>query len=309
MADKKKNIGGVELGNIKDSHIEVGSITTNVNAEGDVVAGNKIVNIHYERKEEPAAEKPRQPYEPEMVGIAAGPFTMGSDNGEAYESPPHMLNLPAYEISQYPITNAQYFEYVKQAKVAVSSKSGWELARVGHAPPQDKLSHPIVGISWDEAVAYCEWLKEQTGRKYRLPTEAEWEKAARGDQDTRSYPWGNDWDSSRANNNGADTTSVDQYPAQSLYECYDMAGNVWEWTSTMWGRERSTPDYAYPYPAPDQSDGRDGPPIEDLVYREYRICRGGSYKDKSERLKCSSRARFAADSQNARRGFRVVREL
>jgi len=312
--DKPKgdvNIGGVNFGNISGSTINIGgNVESNLSAGGDIVGGDKTVNIHYHGEgEKPVEEKPRQPYEPDMIIIPAGPFTMGSDDEEAHESPPHTLDLPDYEISQYPITNAQYFAYVKQANAAVSNKTGWELARVGHAPPTDKLAHPVVGISWDEAVAYCQWLQEQTGRRYRLPTEAEWEKAARGADDTRVYPWGDDWGATRANSNGQETTPIDQYPPQSPYQCGDMAGNVWEWTSTMWGRDRSTPDFDYPYPAPGQPDGRDGPPAEGAAYREYRICRGGSFKDKPERLRCSARARYAADSQNVRRGFRVVREL
>jgi iron(II)-dependent oxidoreductase len=82
-----------------------------------------------------------------------------------------------------------------------------------------------------------------------------------------------------------------------------MAGNVWEWTSTIWGSNRSDPDYSYPY----QNDSREAPEAA-ARYREYRICRGGAYADASDRLRCSARARYAADTRHKRRGFRVVME-
>ncbi len=96
-----------------------------------------------------------------------------------------------------------------------------------------KSDHPVTQVSWDDAVAYCEWLSRTTGRSYRLPTRAEWEKAARG-SDGRSYPWGN-WPPNNQlcnfDHNVDDTTPVGRYPnGVSPYGCWDMAGNVWEWT-------------------------------------------------------------------------------
>ncbi len=254
-------------------------------------------------------ERPRLPYEPETILIPDGPFTMGRDDGDSHEAPAHTTSLPLYKIGKFPITNAQYVEFMKQTGAAISPKAGWELARVGYAPPEAKLNHPLVGIRWDDAVTYCRWLSEQTGRAYRLPSEAEWEKAARGSQDQRDYPWGQSWDDQLANQNGRETTPVDHYPAQSPYGCFDMVGNVWEWTHTIWGRERAEPDFHYPYPPPNQPDGREAPPAEQTLHREYRVCRGGSFKDAPARLRCTTRARFAADTLHVRRGFRVVEEL
>jgi formylglycine-generating enzyme required for sulfatase activity len=253
-------------------------------------------------------EIPPLPFEPETISIPPGAFVMGSelgDNVPAEETPQHEFNLPAYEIGKFSVTNEQYAEFVKQTSTSISQKAGWLLARVGKTPPQGKLNHPVVGISWDEALAYCRWLSQQTGRQYRLPTEAEWEKAARGTDDNRLYPWGNEWDPQRCHCRGQDTKPVDEFKPQSPYQCYDMVGNVWEWTSTIWGNDRAKPDYTYPY----QRDGRDSLEASQQLYREYRVCRGGSYRDQPSRLRCSVRARYAADSQNGRRGFRVVKEL
>ncbi len=307
---QQTQIGGVNIADISGGTINVqGNIDASIKAEGDIVAGNKETHIHYHgAAETKVPEKPRLPFEPELVEIPAGDFILGTDEGQAYEAPSHKINLPTYKIGKFPVTNAQYVEFMKQTGASISPKAGWELARVGQAPPEVKLNHPLVGISWDEAVTYCRWLSEQTGRDYRLPSEAEWEKAARGPQDQRVYPWGQSWDDQRANQNGRETTPVDHYPAQSPYRCYDMVGNVWEWTGTIWGSERAEPDFVYPYPAPNQTDGREAPPTKQALHREYRLCRGGSFRDKPARLRCSARARFAADTPHVRRGFRVVQE-
>ena len=125
------------------------------------------------------------------------------------------------------MTNAEYQAFVREA--GHKPPQHWD----GDKYPEDKGDHPVVNVSWDEAAAYCKWLSDKTGKSYRLPTEAEWEKAARG-TDGRIYPWGNDWDPAKLNSaeGGArDTTPVGQYsPAgDSPYGCADVAGNVWEW--------------------------------------------------------------------------------
>jgi formylglycine-generating enzyme required for sulfatase activity len=247
-----------------------------------------------------------QSFEPETIFIPAGPFLMGSPTDAAApedEKPQHQVDLPAYRIGKFPVTNQQYLEYVRQTGAAAAPETGWKLARQGKVPDEAKLAHPVTGVSWDEALGYCHWLSQQTGRRYRLPTEAEWEKAARGVEDARPYPWGDAWDPARCNNESDDTTPVDRFGSQTPYGCFDMAGNVWEWTSTIWGSSRHDPDYRYPY----QNDSREAPEAA-ARYREYRICRGGAYTDASDRLRCSARARYAADTRHKRRGFRVVME-
>ena len=120
---------------------------------------------------------------------------------------------------------------------------GWSSS----TPPPDKLNHPVQGVRWSDALAYCEWLREETGRPYSLPSEAQWEKAARG-TDGRSYPWGDEWEADRCNHQSDETTAVDAFPAQSSYGCFDLVGNIREWTRTIWGVTRPRPDDKFRYP-------------------------------------------------------------
>jgi len=144
-------------------------------------------------------EKPLLPYEPETVHIPAGDFLMGSNSGETEEAPQHEVKLPSCRISKYPITNTQYAEFIKQnRKQAVPKKAGWKVRQ----PPANKLEHPVVGVSWHDAQAYCRWLSAHTERSYRLPTEAEWEKAASwaaAEGQKRVYPWGDEFSVEKCN--------------------------------------------------------------------------------------------------------------
>ena len=235
--------------------------------------------------------------------------------------PRQTLALPDYRIGKYPVTNAQYLAFARDKRIAVAPEAGWKLAVVGQVPPPGRENHPVVGITWDDAVAYCRWLSDKTGRRYRLPSEAEWEKAAswgtEADKETgrqvdkerkRRYPWGDTFDATKCNTAESGigtTTAVGAYSAEggdSPCGAADMAGNVWEWTSTRWGAERSQPQYAPPY---DPDDGRENPD-KDEPFREYRIVRGGSYQDGADRATCTARGRDAADKGNPRRGFRVA---
>ena len=154
---------------------------------------------------------------------------------------------------------------------------------------------PVVGVSWYEAYAYCRWLSELTGRDYRLPTEAEWEKAARG-ADGRLYPWGDVFDASRCNTraSGVDrTTPVGQYSPRgdSLYGCADMVGNVSEWTLSQYK--------PYPY---DADDGRD-----DLVGEAERVTWGGSWHTPAIRARAAARGCNDPFFTDDDLGFRCVR--
>jgi formylglycine-generating enzyme required for sulfatase activity len=253
------------------------------------------------------------PFEPETVLIPAGPFLMGSMPGPGvaqHETPQHTVVLPAYRIGKYPVTNRQYLQFVRQCGIAVAPEAGWILAPLGQAPLLCREDHPIVGVTWDETMAYCRWLSESTGRRYRLAGEAEWEKAARG-ADGRRYPWGSEFAAGYCQGglmHPDGTAPVGSFsPAgDSPYGCVDMVGNVWEWTNTQWGRNRAAADYSYPYRS---DDGRERSEPVPGPYRELRICRGGSFCDPAERLTCSTRTRFVATSRHIARGFRVVMEV
>ena len=266
-------------------------------------------------------------FEPVTVPIPAGPFLMGTAQGSgapAWEMPRQTLLLPDYRIGKYPVTNAQYLAFVRDKRIAVPPEAGWELAAVGQVPPAGRENHPMVGITWDDAVAYCRWLSDKTGRIYRLPSEAEWEKAASWgtevDKETgrqvdkekkRRYPWGDTFDATKCNTAESGigtTTAVGAYSdkgGDSPCGAADMAGNVWEWTSTRWGTERSQPQYAPPY---DPGDGRENQD-KDEPFREYRIVRGGSYQDGADRAICTARGRDAANKGDRRRGFRVAMDI
>ncbi len=199
----------------------------------------------------------------EMVFVPAGEFIMGSDNPDAYddEQPVSTVYLSAFSIDTFEVTNARYRRCVE---VGACTRP------VGKAyDDPTKADHPVTVISWQQALAYCRWVGK------RLPTEAEWEKAARG-TDGRRYPWGDDFEDERVNagyTNG--TTAVGSHPqGASPYGALDMAGNVWEWTSSLYK--------PYPY------DGRDG--REDLSARGARVNRGGSWYAGSRDARTSHRA-------------------
>jgi len=217
---------------------------------------------------------------------------MGSDNDSAADSdekPQQQLYLPTYWIGKTPVTYAQFRPFVEgdgYTNPAYWGDDGWEW-RTNEKRTQpdywnDKKwngdAQPVVGITWYEAMAYCRWLSAQTGDDYRLPSEAEWEKAARG-TDGRSYPWGNQSpDETRANFNQAvgRTTPVGRYPAgASPYGVLDMAGNVWEWTRSEY--------QDYPY---NPDDGReDGSNPAGKVF----TLRGGSWWNDRTYVRCAAR--------------------
>jgi formylglycine-generating enzyme required for sulfatase activity len=166
--------------------------------------------------------------EPEWVRIPEGEFTMGEPD-EA-----HRVLVPDYAISRVSITNAQY-QFFMQATDHEPPKN-W----IGKRTPRSREIHPVVNVSWNDALAYCRWLSEVTGKPITLPSEAEWEKAARGAQDARAYPWGDAFDAARCNvheSGFGDTTPVGIFlNGASPYGCLDMVGNVWDWTRSLCGK-------------------------------------------------------------------------
>lgn len=237
----------------------------------------------------------------EMVLIPAGEFLMGSTEDDRMadndERPQHTLYLPDYYIARTLVTNEQYARFVEQNPERRPIGAGWRFTK----PPSDRLEDPVVGVSWYDALAYCEWLK-QTGRTYRLPTEAEWEKAARG-ADGRLFPWGDELTPHHCDCDSTGITPVDRHEKEpSPYGCYVVVGNIREWTSTLWGEDWKKAQFTYPY----RNDGREDPSAPSTV---YRICRGRAYDDDASRLGCSARSHYAPNARDRNLGFRVVLEV
>ncbi len=259
----------------------------------------------------------RKPYEPETVFIPAGPFLMGSQPGPGipdYETPQHTVVLPAYRIGTYPVSVRQYAAFIKQVKSQpVPQDAGW----FNRQPPPDRLDHPVTHVNWYDAMAYCEWLSGYTGRRYRLPSEAEWEKAARG-QEGRRYPWGETWDAANVHlgegttalflpaNDAAGGTVPARPGGASPYGCHDLLGHVQEWTCTLWGSQPTAPEYGYPY---DPEDGRQVLRRADLPAQGRMVHRGGSFKSLPAELRGTARANFSPASAIGWRGLRVVMEI
>jgi formylglycine-generating enzyme required for sulfatase activity len=241
----------------------------------------------------PALKTPApRPTEPELILIAAGDFLMGSDPkkdklAQDDEQSQHRLYLPDYFVAKTPVTNAQYAAFME----ATDHKQPrhWE----GGKPPSGREDHPVIYVTWHDAMAYCNWLAEVTGKAYRLPSEAEWEKGARG-TDGRIYPWGNQWDPKRCNSREGgrgDTSPVGAYPqGASPYGLLDMAGNVWEWCHSL--------QKPYPY---DARDGR-----EDSKASGLRGVRGGAFYNSGWNVRCACRLRDYPINLYGDRGFRVV---
>jgi formylglycine-generating enzyme required for sulfatase activity len=234
------------------------------------------------------------PYgEPDWVTIPAGEFWMG----EGKEL--HRVNVGEYQIARTPITNAQYALFVTEAKI--KPPVDWR----DNQPSRGKENHPVVSVTWHEALAYCRWLSEKIERDVRLPSEAEWEKAARGDGDKRQYPWGDEWAELRCNSKelGLDDTSpVGIFlNGASPYGVLDLSGNVWEWTRSLWGEDWQKPSFGYPYDPTDK--GREDLNAPDKM---LRMLRGGSFVNGARDARCASRRRDLPRYRLGFNGFRVV---
>lgn len=207
---------------------------------------------------------------PPVCSIPAGDFLMGSSvqrDPEAFpsEGPEHRVRLPTYQLAKYPVTVAEYDYFVRNGgtQPEIRKDVSWE-GQLRH------LDHPVVCVRWVDASAYTAWLRNVTGQTWRLPTEAEWEKGARWDTtigkgQPHIYPWGNRFNRNYCNTNASAirmTNEIDRFPlGASAYGLYDMAGNVWEWTSSHFK--------PYPY---DPTDGRENPASDNL-----RVLRGGAW--------------------------------
>jgi formylglycine-generating enzyme len=258
---------------------------------------------------------------PRLASIPAGPFIMGSDDGAADERPAHMVHLDAFSISVHPVTNLQYARFIHdagyrppaleelplvvrvggddraQAFRAAAGRYTWK----GGQPPRDRLEHPVTLVRWEDASAYCRWLSQTMDRAVRLPTEAEWEKAARGGVENRRYPWGDGLDRDRANyladpaqRQQSGTSKCGQYPPNG-FGLFDMAGNVWEWVLDWYDAR-----YYASSPPQNPTGPGEGP---------LRIVRGGGWlAADAAMLTCSHRHQVPSDTYSYGIGFRVVGE-
>ena len=259
----------------------------------------------------------------EYVHVPAGSFRMGDNVGDGWarERPVHSVELDAFYIARVEMSNGEWRKFRDDA--GYDDPRFWPEGRIvprdqvpywnqpnnhgGGTPDSD--SYPVLGVNWDSAVAYCNWLSARTGKVYRLPTEAEWEKAARG-TDQRRYPWGNTLDRSFANYVGAqpyDTgMPVGHFDGSkrgdlqtrsnaSPYGALDMAGNVMEWTSDWYSRD---------YYAESPRKNPRGP-----AHGAYRVVRGGSFFVEPFDLRSAARSAAWPSFQGHRMiGFRAVRE-
>lgn len=234
-----------------------------------------------------------------MVRVPGGTFKMGAASGEAAEGPVHTVSLPAFWIDRTEVTNNQYKRFIDATGRPVpyvnepwAAQLNWD--RAGRTYPRGHEDMPVVLVSWDDAAAYARWAGK------RLPTEAEWEYAARGPNGT-VYPWGNDWDPARCNSLGSDPFDETPAPVGSFPHgaswcgALDMAGNVWEWVADWFA-----PDYYAASPASSPAGPSTG---------RYRSMRGGSWGSPSELCRSFARGFRPPYARSDAAGFRCAADI
>ena len=231
----------------------------------------------------------RLPFEPEMVEIPGGSFRMGCISGldcSEYVQPVHEVRVETFALGKYEVTFEEYDRFTAATGRVRPEDQGWGRGR-----------RPVINVSWGDAVAYTRWLSQQTGQRYRLPTEAEWEYAARAGSVTK-YSWGNEIGRNRANGGGGrqwniwKTAPVGSF-APTGWGLHDMHGNVWEWV-------QDCPNNNY-HGAPTDGSAWESGDCSERVYR------GGSWRNHRDSLSSANRAWKTASHRNFSRGFRVAR--
>jgi len=222
-----------------------------------------------------------------IVEIPAGSFLMGCEQGQENERPVHRVWVDRFAIGKYPVTNREYNIFVEQTD---------------SAPPPfctEKMFSdpelPVVGVTWDEAVAYCEWLSVRTGQAFRLPTEAEWECAARGGRESSLYPWGDEPPEERSligfdsNTGGPARVGINEPNGFGLH---DMSEGVHEWCSDFY-------DYNYYRYSPERNP-------RGAASGKRRASRGGSWRHRIKFSRCAARSSLPPSFKYADYGFRVA---
>ena len=303
--DPRGAIPGVQFRGFKHGGSNTGVQTRRFNPRGSVrvvALGLAAVIVAAIAASPISGQSPAAADFPEFVEIPAGPFIMGADpavdpraSGNEKWSPAQgegTVDLPAFFMARHEVTVAQFTAFVRATSARIDPNA---LA----GPP----AHPVTLVSWPNALAYCRWLESvlakepgpagdrvRAGWRVTLPTEAQWEKAARG-TDRRAYPWGDQPRKDRANFEGTGTTPVGQYACPECpYGLADMSGNVWEWTSS--------PYQPYPY---DPSDDR-----AKLDADALWVMRGGHFGDPARQVRTTTRGAADPGARRAFIGFRVA---
>jgi len=223
-----------------------------------------------------------------MVHIPGGDFTIGSPNGQGEddEHPAHKVRISDFWLGKHEVTFEQYDLFCRETARSLPGDEGWGRGR-----------RPVINVSWDDAQAYCRWLSQKTARIFRLPSEAEWEKAAHA-----RYPWGSGEPTvGMVNMKGGEdgfpfSAPVGSFPrGESYYGVLDMAGNVWEWTADWYAA-----DYFQISPRRDPRGPADG---------SARVVRGGSWKNGPGLIRSANRSSERPDRRLNVLGFRIVMDL
>lgn len=226
---------------------------------------------------------------PKLVPIPAGWFWMGSETGQDNERPVHRVWVDAFYLSPCQLTNTEYACFLNATGVPAPARWG--------DPNFNHPEQPVVAVSWLEATRYCEWLKEMTGQNCRLPTEAEWERAARGGVEGKLFPWGDDPPQSQPGYGTRWQVAPERVAchAPNRFGLYDICENVHEWCSDWY-----QPDYYAVSPDRNPRGPETG---------ERRSSRGGSWRHHIKVTRCAARSSIPPEFRYADYGFRLACDL
>jgi len=223
----------------------------------------------------------------DLIDIPAGKFQMGRNDSLPTEGPAHEVTLNGFQMDKNEVTNAEYGQFVKQTNHRAPEQWG------SPKPPVGQESLPVSNVSYEDAIAFAEWRSKRDGVTYRLPTEEEWEYAARNGDKDNLYPWGNTWQAGRAATLDAGVGKeqpVGTYPmGANRWGVQDLMGNLWEWTSSKASTYKGNPQQVQ------------------AQYKDWVVVRGGSYSSPSNKVSGTMRDWFAPNYKNQLIGFRLVK--
>jgi len=232
----------------------------------------------------------KAPANPDIVVIPEGSFLMGSEQEQENERPCHRVWLDSFGIARFPVTNREYKQFLEETQR--------ELPPFWRDPMFSNENQPVVGVSWDDAATYCRWLSEKTERLFRLPTEPEWERAARGEKEGALFPWGNEPPSEKyfigcdPQTGGPAKVGVNE---PNDFGLFDMSENVHEWCADYY-------DYNYYRYSPERN-----PPGPSSGQR--RASRGGSWRHRVKFSRCAARSSLPPSFKYADYGFRIAMNI